>query len=163
MVSFYVIRKLLEGGRISTETAGLRVPVVEYERGLRKGRPVEHPLLRVDYDLDHPVAGSSDLLPICHQIVHSYVFSAAVGYDESWAGAYFASDFKHNSVLYFVNASTFVQTLRRVGRDPEAEFSPWVEERLDRHRVQTAFPQPKKRPTPANPSLQRMRPRAQRR
>ena len=47
----------------------------------------------------------------------------------------------YNKRLFFIGAEGLIAAIQIVADDTDAEFSPWIEERLPHHRVQTAFPQ----------------------
>jgi hypothetical protein len=154
MLSFYVVRKLLEAGKASPQIVGLSVPVLEFaRRAIAKGA-VDAPILQAHYDLEHPVSSKRDLKFICHQIVHSFVFSVAVGYQSGLAGVYFASDFQRNKGLFFISAAALVRLLQKIGLDARVDRGGWVEERLREHRVQTAFPPRDYRAVTANPRFE---------
>lgn len=149
-MAFYGIRKILEARKASPKVLTASVRIMEYPRRSNSGAEVIGPILRAYFDLDHPKKRDRDLLFICHQVVHSYIFSTAVGYSSGFEGIYFASDRLRNKCLFFIAAETLIKAFRMVGTDPDAEFSPWVEERLPNHRVQTAFPRPEPRLTIAS-------------
>ncbi len=142
MIAFYGIRKILEARKASPKVLAASVRIMEYPRRPNCGAEVIGPILQAYFDLDHPKKRDRDLFFICHQVVHSYIFSIAVGYSSGFEGIYFASDRLRNKCLFFIAAQTLIKVFRMVGIDPDAGFSPWVEERLPYHRVQTAFPQP---------------------
>jgi hypothetical protein len=142
MTAFYGIRKMLEAKKASPKVLTASVPILEYRRRPDSGNEVVAPILQVYFDLDHPKKCDRDLLFICHQVIHSYIFSTAVGFSSGFEGIYCASDRLRSKHLFFITAQTLINAFRRVGNDPDADFSPWVEERLPHHRIQTAFPQP---------------------
>jgi len=151
MTAFYGIRKMLEAKKASPKILAASVPILEYRRRPDLGNEVVAPILQVYFDLEHPKKCDRELLFICHQVIHSYIFSTAVGFSSGFEGIYFASDRLRNKHLFFITAQTLVNVFQRVGNDPEADFSPWVEERFPHHRIQTAFPQPERRPIPDQP------------
>ena len=142
MTAFYGIRKVLEAKKASPSVLAASVPTLEYGRRANLDNEVVGPILGVYFDLEPPKKCHRDLLFICHQVVHSYIFSTAVGYSSGFEGIYFSSDRLRSKHLFFIEAQVLVSVFRRVGDDPAAHFSPWVEERLPHHRVQTGFPQP---------------------
>lgn len=142
MTAFYGIRKMLEAKKSSPNVLAASVPILEYRRRSDSDNEIVGPILQVYFDLEHPQKCDRDIFFICHQVIHSYIFSTAVGFSSGFEGIYFASDRLRNKHLFFITAQTLVNVFRKVGNDPDACFSPWVEERLSHHRVQTAFPQP---------------------
>ncbi|MEW6529282.1 MAG: hypothetical protein AB1473_00475 [Thermodesulfobacteriota bacterium] len=142
MIAFYGIRKMLEARKASPRVCAASVRCLEYPRRPNSGAEVISPILQAYFDLNHPRKRDRDLLFVCHQVVHSYIFSIAVGYSSGFEGIYFASDRLRSKCLFFVGARTLIKVFRMVGIDSDTGFSPWVEERLPYHWVQTAFPQP---------------------
>lgn len=142
MIAFFGIRKMLEAQKSSPNVLALSVPILEYRRRLDSDNEIVGPILQIYFDLEHPQKCDRDIFFICHQVIHSYIFSVAVGFSSGFEGIYFASDRLRNEHLFFITAQTLVKVFLKVGNDPDACFSPWVEERLSDHRVQTAFPQP---------------------
>ena len=144
MTAFYGIRKMLETKKTSPNVLAASVSIVAYRRRPDSDNEVVAPILQVYFDLEHPKKCDLDLLFICHQVIHSYIFSIAVGFSSGFEGIYFASDRLRSKHLFFITAQTLGNVFRRVGNDPDADFSPWVEERLSHHRIQTALPQPER-------------------
>lgn len=73
-LTFYAIRKLIEAKKLSDQITSQRTAVTIYPP---TGRPVTHRNWhRSDehFHLDQPQTESWDLLRLCHQFVHSYVF-----------------------------------------------------------------------------------------
>jgi hypothetical protein len=142
MTAFYWIRKMLESKKSSPKIMASSLKLLEFERGLIGSGKVVGPILQVNFDMEHPKAITRDLVFVCHQIVHSYIFSLAVGYQSGLQGVYFSSDREHRSRLFFISVEDLINAIKMVGLDTDVGFSPWIEERLQFHRVQTAFPQP---------------------
>ena len=69
------------------------------------------PILQGYFDLDYPKKCDQSLLYICHQIVHSYIFSVAVGYSSGFEGVYFSSDRFRNKCLFFITAKNLIKIL----------------------------------------------------
>jgi len=146
MTAFYWTRKILESKKASQKVLTASISLLEFKRGLTGTREVVAPIIQINFDIDHPITVSRDLLFACHQIIHSYIFSVAIGYGSGFQGVYFASDRERNKRLFFMGAEGLIAAIQIVANDTDAEFSPWIEERLPHHRVQTAFPQPGPRP-----------------
>ncbi|MCX5801808.1 MAG: hypothetical protein NTX17_10555 [Candidatus Eisenbacteria bacterium] len=149
MLGFYSVRKIFEAGKMSLRARSLQVRLLLFGRGLSRMREEYAPILEFYYNLTKPQRHQRGLAFVCSQIVHSYVFGVAVGYDGGFHGVYFSSDRERGSRLYFVSATEIVRIFTRVGADPDVEFSPWAEENLHLHRVQVAFPPPPRRIPPS--------------
>ena len=146
MTAFYWIRKILESKKASQKILNGSLPLIQFKRGLISNTEITAPILQLNFDLENPETKNRSISFVCNQIVHSYIFSIAVGYNTGLQGIYFASDKERNNLLFFIPVDSLISIYRMIGTDPKAEFSPWIEERLTHHRVQTAFPQ-----SPAKP------------
>lgn len=153
MLGFLSVRKILEAGKMSTTVRGMHIPLVRFRRSSLGLPDNVAPLLGIYYDLENPERIQQSLAFLCNQIVHSYIFGVAVGNVGGLDGVYFASDREWRDNVFFASSTELARVLTRVGEDPNAEFSPWVEVRLDRHRVQVAFP-----PLPSTASNTRPKP-----
>jgi len=74
MTAFYWIRKMLESKKSSPKIMASSLKLLEFERGLIGSGEVVGPILQVNFDMEHPKAITRDLVFVCHQIVHSYIF-----------------------------------------------------------------------------------------
>jgi len=107
MLGFYSIRKLAEAHKISDEIVRLSVPLMAFPW---KGKPVTsmnwHRLTELyDMGLGKPVKRS--LLFLCHQVVHSYIFSPLFE-DKYLAGVFFSSDRQRHKSLYLIKTNNIV-------------------------------------------------------
>ena len=141
LLGFYAIRKLLESKKLSLPTAERNVSLVAFSRGIIATKPVLAPLLSVHYNLEQPVEKSLGLGAVCHQVVHSYVFSVVVKPGVGLQGFFLASDWKRNEQLLFVEAEETIDVFSRVAKDRAGEFDPSVREKIgDDMEAWTGFP-----------------------
>jgi hypothetical protein len=118
-LGFYVIRKLIDAKKLSTGVDTAKVKLTSYPH---LGKPVTfmnwHRLDEL-YDFDRPRVEDRDLIFVCNQIVHSYVFGAVLG-DEPSNGLYgvcFCSDRMRNSRLFDLECDEMIRVMRHVGTD----------------------------------------------
>jgi hypothetical protein len=118
----YTIRKLMEAGKLSSETEALPVPVVSY-RNLGKAVTIIN-WHRLDglYDFKSGRPISLPLRVVCNQIIHSYVFmpggdSATGPVNKIW----FCSGRSRNRCLYELALSDLAEVLSVVGHDYPAQ------------------------------------------
>ncbi len=118
MLGFYVVRKLIEAAKLSDSTVTQLIPVTAF---LSSGKLVTlinwHNIDQL-YDLENPVTEPRDLLFVCHQIVHSYIFIPLFSEDGlSLSGILFNSDRHRNDRLYCVELDQIIELFEKVGND----------------------------------------------
>lgn len=117
MLGFYTIRKLSEAHKLSKAVVERKTSLVTYPW---RGKPVTvqnwHDADEL-YDLNNPGTESKDLIFICHQIVHSYVFSPGLTRSGRLEAILFCSDRLRHSCLFSLPVSTLVQLFQQVGND----------------------------------------------
>jgi hypothetical protein len=119
MIGFYAIRKLSEARLISDELVARPVRVNSWRS---TGKPVNRMnwyMLRQLYDLDNPRTEMRDLLFVCHQIVHSYVFMPSLGETGGLAGIFFASERLKGDRILGISTQRIADLFEAVGsNDP---------------------------------------------
>lgn len=89
----------------------------------RIGRPDYFNWHRIEehYDLTIQQKEMRDLVFLCNQFVHSFIFSMVLDEKDALAGVYVASDKTRGEKLYFVDIDQILQAFRIVGRDYPSE------------------------------------------
>ncbi len=115
-IGFYSIRKLFDTFKVSFDT---RRKVYSLVWSPRIGRPDYFNWYRIEehFDLGTRNEETRDLVFLCNQFVHSFIFTVAVDENNAFAGVFVASDRVRNDKLYFVAASQIFLAFRTVGRD----------------------------------------------
>lgn len=129
MQGFYMVRKLIEApGKVSETVKNRRVPVTEFD--LRPGAQVDsmnwHKITSL-YDLDAGKAGVRDLMFVCNQFVHSFVFVTAHGNDPALTGFYLASDRQKEKTLLLVTLADVLKCFAVVASDYPANLTRTVD------------------------------------
>src|ERR1017187_7024596 len=115
MIGFYSVRKLVEAAKLTD--ALVREPV-STRRYPSKGLPVtrlnRH---KVDelYDLDAPERHDLSLMDLCHQFVHSYVFTPVLDESSGVTAIWIASDRQRSRALLGVDVKTVIGIFEKVG------------------------------------------------
>lgn len=117
-LSAYVVRKLLEAGKISDEVETTSLRAVEYS--LRKGCTVDimnwHKLDEL-YDLSSGTETVVNIREYCNQIIHSFVFSLSFSESGGLEGFFVASDREKDRRLLYLNIRTVAEALQCVTED----------------------------------------------
>lgn len=132
MLGFYAIRKLTEAHKIDDKTSGQSLSVTAF--------PSIGPLVTRNnwnrwwelYDLEDPRSIRMQLLPLCHQFVHSYVFSCAFDEARALDSVLVSSDRERNRMLFRVPISEVIRVFKSVGKNyPDYYHSSFNEAKRD--------------------------------
>jgi len=122
MLGFYGIRKLHEAAKLSTSTMQQRVSLIAYPWSGKNVTKLNWHNLDKLYDFDAALTQDHDLLFLCHQFVHSYVFNAAFDDRYRLNGVLFASDRQRHKALFHAEIDQIADLFDRVGSDyPNSE------------------------------------------
>src|SRR5258706_5011230 len=117
MLGFYAIRKLTEAHKIDDKTSGQSLSVTAFPS---TGKLVTRNNWRrwwELYDLEDPRKTKMQLLPLCHQFVHSYVFSCAFDEARALDSVFVSSDRERNRMLFGVPISEVIRVFKSVGKN----------------------------------------------
>ena len=116
-VSFYIIRKLIEANKLSDKTVHRQYQLVKYNC---KGKCVTimnwHKIESL-YDLKCKLKENHDLVYLCNQFIHSYVFVLSYSNDEKAKGVYFCSDRERRRHVFYFSFKYLIDILKIVGTD----------------------------------------------
>jgi hypothetical protein len=117
-IGFYTIRKLFDTFKVSSSLRKQRLSLKTF--AAREKALIDYfNWHNVDrhYNLDSPTNESQDILFLCHQVVHSYVFMVVEKRNRHIDGFFLASDRMRHDKLYFVSLTDVVALFRQVGKD----------------------------------------------
>jgi len=133
MVGFYSVRKLIEARKLSDSLVAREIDVTLYPSvsGARITLLNWHKLDR-HYDFDTPEQGSLRVGLLCHQFVHSYVFTPGFSEVGELDSILFASDWERKKRLHSIELGTIVDLFVDVGNDyPSSVNLVWNENKGD--------------------------------
>jgi hypothetical protein len=117
MVGFYSIRKLIEARDLTDFIRTQRLKIVAYawkgKRVTRLNRFFPNEL----YNLKTPHPLEKDLLFLCHQVVHSYLFELSFNRARNLNGVFISSDRERNRAVYFLRIRQIIKLFEQVGND----------------------------------------------
>lgn len=116
-LTFYSIRKLIEAKKLSDQVTSQRISVIIYP-------PTGHPVTHINwhrsdehFHLDQPHSESWDLLRLCHQFVHSYVFHIMESETGGFLALMVASDHQRTKGLLRLDIADVVPLFHSVASD----------------------------------------------
>jgi hypothetical protein len=84
------------------------------------------------YDLEDPRKKKVQLVPLCHQFIHSYVFSCAFDETRALDSVLVSSDRERNRMLFSVSVREIVRVFKSVGKNyPNSYRSKFNEAKRD--------------------------------
>ncbi|MGN7100331.1 hypothetical protein ACTHR6_01895 [Ralstonia holmesii] len=120
-VGFYAIRKLLDTFKVSTSTRKTTFSM-SWSPCLEPVDYMSAHRIEEKFDLETQHTEQRDLLFLCNQFVHSYVFIPLIDERGAFFGVYVASDRARGEKLYFVGLDIILSAFRTVGRDYPTEL-----------------------------------------
>ncbi len=131
MVSAYALRKLIESHKVSDRLGQRHIPVRRYDQ---RGNPPD-PLYPADitdsYDFENGRRRTLSVVNLCHEIVHSCVFTFCCGETtDLFDGIYVSADRHKNRYVYLVLASDFIALCYDAGAEEDCSES-WVRDSDD--------------------------------
>jgi hypothetical protein len=115
-LSFYSVRKLIEANRLSTKNINSNWPLLSYPNKSKVDLLNWH---RIDekYNLEKVNKEKRNLLWLCNQVIHSFVF--ILNFDDygKLSGFYVSSDRLRNKKLYQIERKQYLDILKLIGND----------------------------------------------
>ena len=134
MLSFFMIRKLIEAKKLSQGLQDCRTPVLTYAP---TGKLVHHfnwHRLSELYHLARAKRENVTLEFLCNQIIHSYVF-APLFTGRKPTAILFCSDWQRNRKLYRLSMSRLTRLLQKVVSDSPASLHAQFDDSMHDYRV----------------------------
>ncbi|EMI15904.1 hypothetical protein RMSM_07174 [Rhodopirellula maiorica SM1] len=117
MLGFYSVRKLHESNKLSTSTMTQAIPLVEYPTTGKEITLLNWHHFHELYDFDEATTVDRDVLFVCHQFVHSFVFSPVFDDNDRLDGVMFASDRQRHTSLLQISIDQIIRLFDEVGND----------------------------------------------
>ena len=133
--SFFTIRRLAECNKLSEGLVARRIRVQTFRPTGERVTLMSRYDLPELYDLEHPLRSMLNLLFLCNQVIHSYVFMLFIDGGRRTSSFFFSSARERRRAAYRMTRGAFAALLRTVGRNyPRmAEFE--FDDQKDDYRV----------------------------
>ena len=116
MIGFYAVRKLIEASKLDDKTSKQQIPLLKYPSTGKAVTRMNWTHYWELYDLEAPVSGTLPLVELCHQFVHSYVFTCEFSEVKAFTSVLVSSERERNRHLYCVSIPVIVRLFRAVGK-----------------------------------------------
>ena len=114
VLAAYAMRKVLESDEVSAELRQRQIPVRRFELSGRRPQSVDD--IADCYDFDNGRRRTLSVTEMCHEILHSVVFTFCCGETEDlFDGIYLSSDRDQNEYIYLLLASDFIALCCDIG------------------------------------------------
>lgn len=118
MVAFYTIRKLIEARtKLSTSTSHKTVSLIAYPPTDKITTLLNWHRTDKLFDMNTSSTITKDILFLCNQFVHSYIFTPCLSETGGLECIFVTSDRERRNFLYEVEINTIIDLLRMVGND----------------------------------------------
>lgn len=114
--SAYLIRKLLDAGKLTDRTRDSRVRV-KMSKNIKNVTRLNWHRIEELYDFSLSHSEEITIRDLCNQLIHSYVFVVALNKSGGLDALYFAADKQRNKALCRIQTKALATVLRLVGRD----------------------------------------------
>jgi hypothetical protein len=116
MVSAYAIRKLIESHTVSDEFGQRQIPVRRFDLTGAPPDPRRRSDIVDSYDFENGRRSTLSVADMCHEILHSFVFTFCCGETtDLFDGVYVSSERRTNKHVYLLLASDFIALCSDVG------------------------------------------------
>jgi hypothetical protein len=123
MLGFYGVRKLLESRKISDRLRHRSVPLDEFIPTGKTITPLNRIAIDEIYKIDASCAMKKSLKFVCHQIIHSYVFTLGFNEEGYLEDLFFASDHQKDQGMFCIKIDEIVSIFEEVGSNDPVYFS----------------------------------------
>jgi hypothetical protein len=123
MLGFYSIRKLIEAKKLSDSTVTSTVQLRAYGATGKSVTLMNWHNVDKLFDLENARLVTLDVVGLCHQFVHSYVFMVVLKQSGGLGGFLLSSDRQRRRLLYEIDVGQVITLFEQVGKDYPASVS----------------------------------------
>jgi hypothetical protein len=136
MISFFMIRKLLETGKLSKKSHSHQAYIFSYEPSGKEITLLNHRLIDEIYDFEKESRLSKNILFIANQFIHCNIIFAIQGKDRNWEDVYVVSDRDRKKTIYRVPVCEIKKILELVGTDYAHNIKWFWDPKIDDYRIE---------------------------
>ncbi len=118
IISFFIVRKMLESDKISNNIKRYRAKIYEYKSKRMINKLNVHSIEK-NYDLYNEITISRDIKFISNQFIHSStIWSSRISKrNRNWSDIYLCSDYEKTKALYRIPIEEIIKIFNLVGND----------------------------------------------
>lgn len=133
--SFYIIRKLVEAEKVSTKNKKINIPCYLIpSTGKTVTRPNKHRATEL-YDFIKYKKSNINILDLCNQVIHSYIFDPTFDEDLLLVGFWVSSDRNRNNFLYSFILEDVIKVFKIFGKDYPNSMSSIYDNKIKDYRI----------------------------
>lgn len=139
IISFFMIRKLLETYRVSQKSRRHKAKVFCFKPSGKKITKLNHYSIDKIYDLKREFKIKKGIVFIANQLIHSCTIFAYRNdpIDRNWGGVFACSDWERNKAIYRIPISEIIKIFQLVGNDYLTEIRMTYDEKIDDYEIET--------------------------
>lgn len=137
MISFFMVRALLERGKVSSRSHKYRVPLGKSPWNGKQITVLNHWLIGELYRWDKEKASDVSIAFLSNQFVHSRAIFAMRDKTRNWSEVVLCSDFEARRAIYRVSVQEIQKVFQLVGTDYARRSSLVYDEELGDYRATT--------------------------
>lgn len=117
-IAFYIIRKLIEAKtKISSRTTNMKVNLVQYMPTGKSLNILNDTNIDYLYVMDKPRNVTKDLIFLCNQFIHSYIFCPYIDTHPQRLAILFNSFYERTKGLYHLSVADLILIIRKISND----------------------------------------------
>lgn len=135
ILSFFVIRRLVELSRVSSLTSDFQFDVFSCPFNGRKMSPIDRHGIEKSYDLAIEVGVSKKMLYIANQFIHSSLFLITTDQTRNWHSFYVVSDYDKKQCIWRIPVQQVAEAFKIAAEDYLNSFSYRYDKKSDDYRI----------------------------
>jgi len=139
IISFFMIRKLLETHKVSKKSYSYRATVSCYKPTGKKITRLNHTSLEKIYDLENEQKIQKGIVFIANQLIHSctiFAYRKSIK-DRNWGGVYACSDWERDKTIYRIPISEIIKIFQLVGNDYPTKIKMSWDDKINDYKIET--------------------------
>jgi hypothetical protein len=117
MLGFYSIRKLNEARKLSDSVSSQKIVITAYKQTGQVVNRLNWLDIHKSYDLESAQTVAKDLIFLCNQFIHSYIFIEYFDTEGQLKGVFVSSDRERHQRLYDLEIEQIIKIFEQVGND----------------------------------------------
>ena len=135
IVSFFLIRKLIEANRISKSIKETKIQLIAFPRTSEQLTNLNHWDVRELFDLDNPKNVTKSIVFLSNQLIHSLTIFT-IRKDKKWNHILTCSDFEKGKKLYLLSVENMIKIFEMIAKDRQKGISYTYDGLINDYKIQ---------------------------